>query len=123
MDVQSPEHGAQGISLAPPRVEKVYFNPPDNNNIMSDEKKLDVLDFIIHTLTDHERHLDTLAERLDASIDRIEHTYIEYQLEREPDTSKKIEILRSRIEQLEKMINIYMEKIVAIEENPKIRAD
>lgn len=67
-------------------------------------EKFDTLDLIIHVLTEHEHLLDVLAERLDASIDRIEHLLIENNLVKVKEYNGKIVIITSRLKELEKQI-------------------
>ena len=73
-------------------------------NIMDIGEKLDALDLIIHVLTEHEHLLDVLAERLDASIDRIEHLLMENNLVKVKEYNGKIVIITSRLKELEKQI-------------------
>ena len=67
-------------------------------------EKLDAMDLIIHVLTEHEHVLDVLAERLDASIDRIEHLLMENNLVKVKEYNGKIVIITSRLKELEKQI-------------------
>ena len=81
---------------------------------MGEGKRLDALDLLIHVLSEHERLLDALAERLDASIDRIERLLLENKFEGAKGNNDKIVIITSRLKELEKQIETIRKTIKKI---------
>ena len=71
---------------------------------MDKVERLDALDLLIQVLSEHERLLDVLAERLNASIARIERLLMENKLVRVKGYNDKIVIITSKLKELEKQI-------------------
>jgi hypothetical protein len=80
-------------------------------------KRYNVLDFLFDTLHEHETLFNSLVERLDESVNKVEFTLIENRLARELEEKAKYDALLSRTKHLEAQVEMYKEKIEILQKH------